>query len=61
MIFDDHLYDIRRCNRLLPDNLSLTLHGTTVFRSTSTTFLGFHIDNLLSWKKHIFIPSSSGA
>lgn len=55
------IFDIRRCNRLLPDNLSLTLHGTTVFPSTSTTFLGFHIDNLLSWKKHIVIRPSPGA
>jgi hypothetical protein len=53
------IFDFRRSNRLLPANLSLTLQGTTIFPSTSTTFLGFHIDNILCWKKHIDLKCTS--
>ncbi len=53
------IFDFRRSNRLFSDNLSLTLQGTTMFPSTSTTFLGFLIDNLLSWKRHIELKCTS--
>jgi hypothetical protein len=53
------IFDFRRSNRLLPANLSLTLQGTAIFPSTSTTFLGFHIDNILCWKKHIDLKCTS--
>jgi hypothetical protein len=53
------IFDFRRSNRLFPDNLSLTLQGTAMFPYTSTTFLGFLIDNLLSWKRHIELKCTS--
>lgn len=47
------IFDFRRRNRSLPDDLSLNIQETVINPSTSTTVLGFHIDNQLNWKTHI--------
>jgi hypothetical protein len=47
------LFKFRQRERSLPDGLSLNIQETVINPSTSTTVLGFHIDDQLNWKKHI--------
>jgi hypothetical protein len=53
------LFKFRQRERSLPDGLSLNIQETVINPSTSTTVLGFHIDDQLNWKKHIVLKCIS--